>query len=393
LLEQAQIDDLLARVSLFDVATRLGATLNKRGVGTCPICGGGKSAQRFAIGEERRGAKRFVGKATGSRWVCAVCSDGGDAIALVQRVLGFGFREAVEWLGGAQAVDPEVATKREAERAAKQAQRDRDAAFYRERERARLYGLWHGAARLPGSPIEAYLRGRGVDFLDDLERCLRYAPDLAYYEGEIEDERGRMAPREVYRGPAMLAPFVDGTLVFRGLHMTWIDPARPGDKAAIFDPDTGEALTAKKMRGSKAGMFIPLSRGGDPTRLRAGEGIETTLSARGFLRDGATYRAGGDLGNLGGPAIETIAHSTLKTPRGRPQRIPGPEPDMSEPGMPVPDQADEILWLKDGDSDPELTDAAMARAVTRNARPGRLQRIVAAPDGLDWNDVARGKAA
>jgi hypothetical protein len=41
----------------------------------------------------------------------------------------------------------------------------------------------------------------------------------------------------------------------RGLHSTWIDPKRPGAKLTIADPDSGEVLSAKKMRGHKAGGF------------------------------------------------------------------------------------------------------------------------------------------
>lgn len=371
----AAIDDLLSRIDLAEVAERLGATLGRRRVGACPICGGGKGAGRFEI------------KDGGRAWVCAVCADGGDAIALVRRCKGLSFPEAVAWLGGARPVDPAEEARRAAERAERQAQRERQAARYREQERKRLYQVWRAAQRFEGTPVEAYLRGRGIDWLEDL--TLRYAPAMPYFEGETKDERGRGSPRVVYSGPAMLAPFVDDGFTFRGLHITWLDAERPGSKAAIFDPQTGEALTAKKMRGSKAGMFIPLSRSGDPKRLRAGEGIETMLSVRDGLRDGGCYRAAGDLGNLGGPAMETLAHSTLKHANGHRMRLPGPVPDFSRPAMPIPAEAEEAWWFADGDSERELTAFAMRRAAARHARPGLAQRIVWAPDGLDWNDVAR----
>ena len=37
---------------------------------------------------------------------------------------------------------------------------------------------------------------------------------------------------------------------FSGVHQTFLDLATPKGKAAIFDPKTGEALDAKKTRGS-----------------------------------------------------------------------------------------------------------------------------------------------
>ena len=67
-LSEAQLDELKARNPVADVAGRLGAVLRRSGrslVGTCPLCGGGRSAQRF----ECKGA---------DTWVCAVCCDGCD---------------------------------------------------------------------------------------------------------------------------------------------------------------------------------------------------------------------------------------------------------------------------------------------------------------------------
>jgi hypothetical protein len=378
MLSPAAIADLNAHTDLRGLAEQLGARLNKRGVGTCPLCGGGKTAQRFELKDHE------------SRWVCAVCDDGGDAIKLVMKARGIDFPAAVDWLGGARQIDPAEAARREREIAAKRARREAEAARYREAERRRLYDMWSRAE--PGvasAALNAYFALRGVGFFADLP--LRFAADVPYFDGEVEDERGRKEPRLIYRGAAMLAPMVDAARFFRGLHITWLDLSQPKGKARICDPDTGESLPAKKMRGSKAGTFIPLSRGGDPRRLRAGEGIETTLTLRDALRDGATYQAAGDLGNLAGRATESAPHSTLKMKDGkRALRIPGPQPDFDSPAMPVSDAVDEILWGADGDSDSETTHCAMDRAVARRARPGRVQRVLWPPTGKDWNDLARG---
>jgi hypothetical protein len=379
MLSPAAIADLNARTDLRGLAEQLGARLNRRGIGSCPLCGGGKTAQRFELKDQE------------TRWVCAVCADGGDAIKLVMKARGIDFPAAVDWLGGIRQIDPAEAARREREIAAKRAAREAATARYREEERRRLYDMWSRAAPGGGSAaLIAYFALRGVGCFADLP--LRFAADVPYFDGDVEDECGGKSPRLIYRGAAMLAPMVDAARVFRGLHITWLDLSQPKGKARICDPETGEELPAKKMRGSKAGTFIPLSRGGDPSRLRAAEGIETTLTLRDALRDGATYQAGGDLGNLAGKAIESVPHATLKMKDGkRALRIPGREPDFDSPAMPVAAAVDEILWGADGDSDPQTTHCAMDRAVARHDRPGRVQRVLWAPEGKDWNDLARGQ--
>ena len=380
MISEAQLADLRARNPVPLIAERLGAVLKKRGralMGTCPMCGGGRSAQRFEVKGE-------------AGWACAVCQDGGDVIRLVERARNVSFLDAVEWLGGAAEIAPAEAARRERELAAKKAAREAESAKYREKERRRLFETWRHAWALPGTPVEAYLRGRGIDALDGL--LLRYGADMPFFHGETEDERGRKTPRKIHSGPAMLAPAVDGGGVFRGLHVTWIDPDRPGEKAAIVDPDTGELINAKKMRGTKAGLWYLVEKLPSPlVRLAAGEGIETTLSAREADR-GFAYVVAGDLGNLAGPATETVPHPTAKRPNGRPERPQGPDPDFDRPAMPVPDSVEALRLIADGDSDPYMTRLAMTRAGKRYARPGRRVTCVWPPEGADLNDLARGKA-
>jgi hypothetical protein len=79
--------------------------------------------------------------------------------------------------------------------------------------------------------------------------ALRQLADHPYFE----------AKREIWRGPAMIAAIVGPDGVFRGGHVTWIDPESFG-KAEIVDPETGEVLPAKKVRGSKSGNHIALSK-------------------------------------------------------------------------------------------------------------------------------------
>ena len=378
MLDGADIETVRQRVDLRALAVDLGAVFRGRArYGRCPICGGGPFAARFEILTDLR------------TWVCAVCCDGGDAIKLVMRVKGCGFREAVTSLGGPLMLS-------DAERAKMQAMTDKDNAerdavrdAYRQKERRELYRVWRAAAPVVGTPVELYLRARGIcRQLADLDlRCA----ERVYFHGDGIDERGRTVPREVFRGPVMLAAFVGADGRFAGLHQTWIDPARPGRKATIVNPDGG-TLNAKKMRGHKLGGFIRLTRDIDLRRLVIGEGVETVLSIREALHEDFAYRAAGDLGNLAGKAMSGVPHPTLKTPLGRAQRVGGADPDFDSEATSAPPETCELVLVRDGDSDPYMTDLAMIRAARRHARSGLTIREMAPPPGLDFNDVLRGTA-
>jgi hypothetical protein len=392
-------------------------------IGPCPICSARDSSKT---------ASRF--ECTADKWVCAVCQDGGDVIKLMRMREGLDFIAAVERLGGmrGETVTPSIAERRglqdyaagvsddplnvpphyDADPALVRAwfkgwRKGRDRADYeqfaRERERARLYDFWAGpkgrdGGRRPisqhwqGTLVETYLADRGIIVPDNAR--LRYHPSMPSFCDGSEDE-----PVLAHRGPAMLAAIRDPAGRFVGLHITWLDPAGPKGKAVICDPRDGSALPSKKVRGSKAGNYIDLG-GADPataTRMIAGEGIETVLSVYTAMvragRDvsGIIFRSSADLGNLAGKALETLPHPELKTEKGRPQRVPGPDPDITSPAMPVPDQVTELTLLGDGDSDPFLTRNALQRSRIRHARPGRAVRVRFAIDGLDFNDMLQGE--
>ena len=373
MISPAEIDALRARTDLRSVAEAMGARFRGRAKwGACPICGGGPAAARFEI--------------KGEKWVCAVCQDGGDVIRLVERVRGLSFLDAVAELGGTPKLSAAQEKVLAEKRAAAKAKTDAETQRWRERVRKQLYELWTASPSILGSVAEVYLRARGITWrLEELE--LRFAANLPYLDGSADDERGQKVAREIFRGPAMLAAFVGADGRFLALHRTWIDAERPGKKATIVDPETGAVLPAKKMRGHKQGGFVKLLKGPVSTKIVAGEGIETTLSVREVLRDAAEYRAAGDLGNLCGPAAETVAHPTLKTKGGRPGRVGGAEPDFSRQAMPVPDMCVDLTLLRDGDSDPFLTDLAMIRGGRRFSRDGRVVRCADAPPGVDFNDL------
>jgi hypothetical protein len=426
-LTDSELDDLKARNPVNDLAgvrLRRGSSAFGRAgfTGPCPIC---------SNDAQKRSAQRF--ECNAERWVCAVCQDGGDVIKLIMKRDGIDFKDAVARLGG---VLPVAVTPIVAERTGKaafargvvlaaaidfsadaglicawqdgwqKAKRTHDSDnAYRERERKRLFDWWEAAAPFPGTPVADYLGGRGL--LVPANARLRFHPRIPLFADGREQE-----PRMLHQGPAMLAAilspnFGSAGFHFSGLHMTWLDPSGPKGKLSTIDPETRETVPSKKIRGSKAGGYIDL--GGDRydefdhddrpvyARMFAGEGIETTLvpytalMRTRRLRAGDGFRCGIDLGNLAGKATFTIAHPTEKTDRGIPRRVGGPEPDLDAPAMPVPDSVSELVGLGDGDSDPFLTQYAMARFKARNTTPERTVRVVFAPPGGDFNDSLQGK--
>lgn len=395
-LSEAQIADIKDRVDLVRLAGDLGARLRRSGakwVGSCPICGGGARATRFEI----------KGQGASSAWVCAVCEDGGDAIRLVRQVSGCDFASAIERLGGPRVLDQEEERRLQAQRAERERKEKAQAEAYREKERAACLRIWERGRAPSPERLGRYWSARRL--LLPGSALIRESDDVAFYHGEEIDGRGYKQPRLLYRGPAQLAAFLDNVGGFVGLHLTHLKPDWSG-KAEIVDPDTGEVLPAKKMRGTKKGSHLVLRqppfaaieaarRDGQPVRLFMGEGIETTgqvgtsLKHAGRLHPTDMFWASGDLGNLGGHALGTVAHPALKTPKGRPQRVPSDQPDRDAPAIRIPDAVTHLCLLGDGDSDPFLTRMTLERARNRYARPGLSIATPIAPAGEDFNSMTR----
>jgi hypothetical protein len=250
--------------------------------------------------------------------------------------------------------------------------------------------MWNEGRPLPGSSAGEYLERRGICVFP--LPGVRAHDDVPYFIHAAGAD-GKVAPREVHRGPAMLAAIIGADGRFSGLHITYIDLAQPKGKLVLAEAATGEVMPAKKVRGSKQGGRIELVRHAAPARLYLGEGIETVLSvhralsATGRLALGAAFWSSVDLGNLGGKAAETVPHPTARSAAGRALRLPGPVPDLAEPGIPVPHSVCDLVLLGDSDSDRFTTEAALERARARYARPGRTIRIAWPPAGRDFNDM------
>lgn len=398
-------------VTVAEAAERLGLKFTGRRhehPQPCPACGG---TDTFAFNTEK------------NKWNCRNGGIGGqDAIGMAAHVLDLdaktreGLLEACAAVTGREIPDggeresaEDRATRkarleeRRQQNLREMAEREASQNAFRDRERDKARGIYEAAPPLgtAGFPHgRLYLQGRGGGVPDD--RWLRVSPDLPYWHGQ--DEMGRSM--QLYSGPAMIAPFVDAGGAVIGCHITWIDlEAPPKLRPALRDPDTGEPLPTKKMRGTKKGGVIPLAGSMSAARWVGAEGIENTLAfARweGFRAD-TFYFAAGDLGNMAGPADPKSkrAHPTLrktdKLGRERPVMVPGPVPLIRPGGEPdamvVPAHVVELALLGDGDSEPVMTAAAMVRAKARHARPGRLIPVVMPRPGTDFAALLAGHPA
>jgi hypothetical protein len=446
------IDLFLTRardVSIAEAAPRLGLALKGSGAEQampCPQCGG---KDRFALNTAK------------NKWNCRGGSTGGnDAIGMAAHILGLDVGRRPEFLEACGAVlgeavpdeaEPVSEERRaeiraEAEARAEQAARDAaaresEANEFREKELAKCQGIYEAARE--GNPLAAsYLKARsGFMRVHVINHCrtIRLEPKLSYWHGK--DERGYA--RDIWCGPALVLPFIDGSGELIGIHQTWIDldngpkfrPAlyglskagadagredRAGPPTALWpspaDLDAGlyEPLATKKMRGSKKGGLLPLAGDMSATRWVVGEGVENVIAWFGAeltedqdLALSTFYAAAGDIGNLAGPAARTgrFAHPTATkiNAKGaaRPVMMPSPEPDPERlaEGFPLGPHVRELLFLGDGDSEPVWTAAHMARAEARARAiaPGIEATTAWPPRGHDWAEVIalalRGEAA
>lgn len=404
--EQARSADIL------DVAARLGATLRRQGrefVGPCPLCGG--ESNKLSIHPQKRIFN--CGHDGGA---------GGDVVDLVCHVLDYdrstGFLAACEWINGTPPPDgaktetPEQrhyrerrAEERRRELELESARNKAAADKFRDKERKRAYELWMSGLPITGTHAARYLEARGIVHHQALR--LRFMPSATYWVWSKKSKCFISAGAFPVMTAAIIGP--DGR--FAALHQTFLDPVAPR-KAVVADPVTGEThdaagrllYPAKKVRGPRGAGVIHLTRACGQTEATVGEGIETTASVRdamideGRPVDGILWVVAVSLGNIGGPAAESVPHPAgLKRPdaRGRMRsiRIPGPEPDWKEPGMVLPPPVRRALLLCDGDSDRATVDYATLRGAARFARVG-VDTLRAWPtDGLDFNDMRRAEIA
>lgn len=345
-------DDLFARARERSLAEVAGVDLFRAGRrlrGQCPVCQSGA--------KKRAGGPFWIDPDIG-RWGCfagdgMACGDGGDVIDL-ERILGGGSaREAAERLAGrlpGRAPRPTRAPKPQAaggrsDFAAQLARR-----------------LWAESRPAAGTPVETYLRGRGLAALTARSAAdlIRFHP-AAYWGGRGADEILR---------PAMLVRPETAEGPTGGLHVTYL--RADGSAKAGLDP-------AKRMWGPQTG---PGDRPGGawllkgrPGPLIVAEGVENALSAAELW----ARSNGGVLPNAAAAlSLRALQGGWLADRWGR--RDPDlPRPDPERPAFAWP-WTGEVLIAVDRDMKAVRRDGRPLTVRARRANGGTWDRPLSSDD-------------
>ena len=307
------LDDLRARVPLTGtIAGRV--RLVRRGrehIGLCPFHN--EKTPSFTVSEDKGFYK------------CFGCGAHGDVIAFVQQIDNLSFREAVERLardGGAASVGAFISSRPPRAAASR---RDATARADTERRIEHARELWHRARPAEGTPVEKYLRERGI--------TIPIPPTIRYLAAAKHSKTGLVLP-------ALVGAIQDVDRRVTGVIRIFLT-ADGTRKAPVTD--------AKMMLGKCVGGAVRL--GPARPRLRIGEGLETALSVAQACPDLPTW-------------------ATLSTSGMR--------------GLVLPPEVSEITFCCDGD----IPGNEAARVAARRfVGEGRLVKICSAPAGRDFNDV------
>lgn len=336
-------EEIRDRVNLVDLIGR-DVALKKRGAhghwGLCPFHS--EKTPSFSVREDK------------AKWRCFGCGQAGDAFTWIMARRGVGFVDALQELGELTGLlDPVDGSERRPQMKPVAARKSK-AELEEEDRKAIAYcrAIWSAAKPIGGTRAAAYLAGRSI-ITDDLPPTLRHAPAIRY---SWEDGNGVVHAHGVY--PAMIGAIQDVRGRVIAAHRTYLtldgDPPAKANDLPVVD---GKMLQAKKMAGRAWGGAIrlcPVAR-----TIGLAEGIETAFS---FMQQGGMpVWAAGSMWNMA--ACE------------------------------LPPGVEEVWLIPDGDSDPKATEDMLEAAADFHNRAGRRVRIVPPPPGLDWNDVAMGKAA
>ena len=246
---------------------------------------------------------------------------GGDALDLVADLVCDGNKsQAVQWARGwlgLDQVDPQTLQRKRRAAQVSAGQRKEQSAADQEKRKQVARAIWLGAQPIDGSPVAAYLRGRGIDLncLPGMPRALRYAPKC--WNAETDREL-----------PAMVAAINDDAGQHVATHRTWIDQDER-------NPDRwrkANLKNAKSTIGTFAGGWIKLSRsvsrrpwkdvqGTDV--IAVAEGIENALSVAQLVPEWRVIAAV-SLANMGGlrmpKSVREIVICADNDPPGHPAR-------------------------------------------------------------------------
>ncbi len=304
---------------------------------------------------------------------CFGCGASGDAVSFVMALEGLDFRSALRRLGA-----PEVTTGVARRRAAARVhEAEADAAAHRLSGAERARAIWREGEPAAGTPVEAYLRSRGILMaeLGAMPKSLRFHPHLWCVEA------GRHLP-------AMLAAMVDADGTVVGLHRTFLAPGGQGKARGL----AAAKLMLGPCFGAAVRLFDPGAEGRPADVIAVGEGIETTLS---FLL--LCQRAGLALGGWAAGSLGALVGAGLGGHRLAPgklgRRLPSCRPDPARPGLLLPAGVGLLYQLVDMDGDRESAEALIARGRAKWNAAGIRVKNARPADGRDWNDelIARGE--
>jgi hypothetical protein len=255
-------------------------------------------------------------------------------------------RYARAWLG-VDNIDPATIGRIQAQARVNRERANVAADREAEKKRRKAIGLWSHAEKLPGTPAERYLHGRGLDLrlLGRAPGALRFRPDVWC------SETGSKLP-------AMVAIVLDLEGRSIACHRTYLQRRGDGSwtKAQLED--------AKKALGRFGGGFIPVWKGRhrcslkdlpEGTPVYVTEGIEDALTVA-IARPDLRVIAAISLGNIG--AIE------------------------------LPAQAGPLVIVADRDKPGSKAVDALERAIAAQQRRGRRVQLVLPPEGAkDMNEA------
>ncbi len=250
----------------------------------------------------------------GGAFKCFGCGAGGDVIKFVMLAEGLDFKAALEFLHkDAAPTSP----------AKSQPLPQHDSNDLARRIKAAV-DIWYSTSPAAGTPVETYLRGRGITA--PIPASIRYAPNL------------RHAPTGMLL-PTMVAAIQDPDCRIVGIHRTFL---RADGKVKV--PFT----KPKMMLGRCAQGAVRLAKAGP--RLGVGEGLENCLSV---------------LQETDLPVWAELSTSGVKA-------------------LILPPCVKEVVLLPDGD---EAGEGAAKEAARRFISEGRAVKIARPPQGMDFNDV------
>lgn len=217
LYERQAIDEIRRKHDLTDVAKKLGCEQIRQT--------GGEYEGLCLFHKEKTPSMRLNN--VRGKFYCFGCSSSGDLIDLVQRVTGFDFVAAMEWLGAAQLPAVDIAQRQLEERKQSEERMESIRAAVR---------FFHNGAPYRGSPAETYLNARAIYGIDP--------PAFRY--GEVPSWRNRETGEWGKPRPCLMLACTDLGGVVTGIQRVYF---------LNGDPTLGKAAAKLSLGALKGGSI------------------------------------------------------------------------------------------------------------------------------------------